>query len=160
MNASEKGDFSMSEKGQQKPRISRLVVGLGKTSRPSSEREEWVKTHYEIEFEVGADVTPDEFEKARKAALQTVETWFSESISKSPLAELNPSELDKLPWKEYKSGHRNAWIFANTKGAEKLLEAIKSAPNGKVEIGGFAYRLSGKDLQFISRTIAQEATQK
>jgi len=160
MNASEKGDFSMSEKAQQKPRISRLVVGLGKTSRPSSEREEWVKTHYEIEFEVGGGVTPDEFEKARKAALQTIEGWLAASANKSALAELNPAELDKLPWKEYKPGHRNAWIFANTKGAENLLEAIKSAQNGKVEVGGFAYRLSGKELQFISRTVAAEATQK
>jgi len=150
----------MGEKTEQKPRISRLVIGLGKTSRPSTDREEWVKTHYEIEFEIGAGVTPDEFEKARRAALQTIEGWLAESVGKSPLAVLNPAELDKLPWKEYKSGHRNAWVFANTQGAEKLLEAIKSAPNGRVEVGGFVYRLSGKDLQFISRTVAAEAVQK
>jgi len=150
----------MSEKTEQKPRISRLVVGLGKTSRPNVDREEWVKTHFEIEFEIGAGVTPEEFEKARKAALQTIQGWLAESVVKSSLADLNPAELDKLPWKEYKPGHRNAWIFANTQGAEKLLEAIKSNANGRVEVGGFIYRLSGKELQFISRTVAAEATQK
>lgn len=150
----------MTEKTEQKPRISRLVVRLGKTTRPSAEREEWVKTHYEIEFEIDAGVTPDEFAKARKAALQTIEGWLASSANKSMLAELNPTELDKLPWKEYKAGHRNAWIFANTEGAEKLLEAIKSAQNGRVEVGEFVYRLSGKELQFISRTVAAEAAQK
>jgi hypothetical protein len=150
----------MNDKAEQKPRINRLVVGLGKTSRPSADREEWIKTHYEIEFEIGAGLTPDEFEKARKAALQTIEGWLATSANKSVLAELNPAELDKLPWKEYKPGHRNAWIFANTQGAENLLEAIKSSQNGKVEVGGFVYRLSGKELQFISRTVAAEAAQK
>jgi len=150
----------MSEKIKAQPRVSRLVVGLGKTSRPNVDRDEWVKTHYEIEFEIGAGLTPDEFEKARKAALQTIEGWLAESVVKSALAELNPAELDKLPWKEYKPGHRNAWIFANTEGAERLFEAIKSVQSGKVEVGGFVYRLSGKELQFISRTVVAEATQK
>jgi len=60
--------------------------------------------------------------------------------------------LDNLPWKPYKSGHRGAWIFADTKGAEKLVELIKESQTGKVPIGEFEYRLShGEDRSFVSR---------
>jgi len=149
----------MSDKTKQKTRIGRLVVGLGKTHRPS-EAEEWERRYFEIEFKIGEEATPEDFAAAKKTGIDTILGWLNEPLAKSPLAELNPAELDKLPWKEYKAGHRNAWIFANTQGAERLIEAIRSAPNGRVEVGGFVYRLSGKELQFISRTVAAEATQK
>jgi hypothetical protein len=66
--------------------------------------------------------------------------------------ELSPEQLEKLPWKPYREGHRAAWIFANTKGAEKLYKLIKESQTGKVPIGGFEYKISkGKDREFISR---------
>lgn len=136
-----------------------MVVGLGKTYRPS-EAEEWERRYFEVEFKIGEEATPEDFAAAKKAGIETILGWLNEPLAKSPLAELNPAELDKLPWKEYKAGHRNAWIFANTQGAEKLLDAIKSNANGRVEVGGFVYRLSGKERQFISRAVASEATQR
>lgn len=66
--------------------------------------------------------------------------------------ELSPEQLEKLPWKPYREGHRAAWIFADTEGAEKLHELIKESETGKVPIGEFEYRLSkGDNRDFISR---------
>lgn len=89
-----------------------------------------------------------------KRILEDIEDYIAKH-SGSPLAKLNPAQLDALPWKPYREGHRAAWIFSETKGAETLVEAIKHSKAGKIELGGFSYKLSGpkeNPTMFISRT--------
>ena len=62
--------------------------------------------------------------------------------------------LKNLPWKSYKTKqtaaqNEEAWIFADTKGAEALLAKLKTKE--KVQIDGFNYQSSGKEMKFISR---------
>src|SRR6266581_4546851 len=51
-----------------------------------------------------------------------------------PLFLIPTAELEKLPWKFDKEGHRAAWVFAN-KAPVRLLEVLDKGP---VEIGEFA----------------------
>jgi hypothetical protein len=112
-----------------------------------------MRDYYEIEFLIDQDVTLQEFKKAREAAVKQINEWLNEKTAPETAKEaLDPAELDKLPWKPYREGHRAAWIFSNTEGAEKLVEALKE--KGKLEIDEYAYRFSGpKDdpKRFISR---------
>jgi len=65
--------------------------------------------------------------------------------------ELNPEDLDALPWRLYKEGHRSGWVFSDQEGAEKLLELIKESKED-IHIGNFKYHLShGDNRSFISR---------
>lgn len=80
--------------------------------------------------------------------LEDLEDWIDASLGPQL------AELGKLPWKPYKEGHRAAWIFADTKGAEQLAEMIRHSEEGKVEIAEFTYRFSGpkeNPTMFISR---------
>jgi len=64
---------------------------------------------------------------------------------------LDPEELERLPWRAYREGHRSGWIFADTKGAEQLREILKEAKR-PIRVGEFSYRLSkGQNREFISR---------
>ena len=38
---------------------------------------------------------------------------------------IDPKEIEKLPWHPYREGHRAAWIFADTKGAEELKKLLE-----------------------------------
>jgi len=136
---------------EEKPKIllTKLVVGKGKTSRPS-ESEEWIKTYYELTLEGPFDVK--EFDTVKDAAEATIDQWLGlREVEKR----LDQAELDKLPWKPYREGHRAAWIFSETKGAEELANMIRDSKNGKIELGEFTYRFSGpkeNPVMFISRT--------
>jgi hypothetical protein len=147
-----------------KARITRLVVGLGRTSRPDLDREEWNRAYYELEFQFSEGTTSDDFELSRKSALEAIELWLSEKAEAPAPAKPSPlslEELDRLPWKPYptsKTG-RNAWIFANAEGAEKLHEAIRKSVKG-VEIEQYVFRFSGPaedPKMFISRNVKAEA---
>jgi hypothetical protein len=75
----------------------------------------------------------------------------------APLFAIPAEEIDQLPWKLYKEGHRAAWIFAN-KAPVRLLELLDKGP---VEIGEFAYRFSGPlddPKKFVSRAPVHEKT--
>lgn len=76
-------------------------------------------------------------------------------------SELDPSELDKLPWRRYNKGP-GSWIFGDIEGAEKLSELIKESQTGRVPIGNYNYKMSqGRDKTFISRTpIGKNETKK
>jgi hypothetical protein len=66
----------------------------------------------------------------------------------------DPAQLEKLPWKPYKEGHRAGWIFSNVPEAQDLAKAIRESPEQKIEVGEFQYRFSGPKedpLLFISR---------
>jgi|WetSurMetagenome_2_1015567.scaffolds.fasta_scaffold11738_5 hypothetical protein len=83
-----------------------------------------------------------------------------------PDATLNPDDLAKLPWRKYHESSPNAWIFANTPGAEALFTMLKQQRDEQhidevpVLIGGtwFDCKL-GKDKEkptedkFINRTL-------
>jgi hypothetical protein len=65
------------------------------------------------------------------------------------------SDFDKLPWKSYKTKQdakpdEAGWIFANTKGAETILETLK-ANDGKAKFGNFECYLQGENQTFIAR---------
>jgi len=140
----------MSEK--EKPKITKLVVGRGST-RKIAGTENFDKTYYQIEFEFPERPRADEFEQARKAGLETIEAWLGEKIEPTTAKPLDPAELEKLPWKPYKEGHRAGWVF--TDKAEQLADLIRHSETGKVQIGEFEYKFSGPEenrMMFISRT--------
>jgi hypothetical protein len=75
--------------------------------------------------------------------------------TKSEPNQLPRIDVDKLPWKSYKtkqpaSPEEAAWIFSNTQGAEALLSIVKSK-DGQAKIENFEYQLQGAQHQFISR---------
>ncbi len=79
----------------------------------------------------------------------------SKPTSKPDTSGLPGIDLNKLPWKSYKTKQsatleEAAWIFSNTKEAEALLATLKSH-DGKTTIGNFEYTFSGNEKQFISR---------
>jgi hypothetical protein len=63
-----------------KDRITRLVVGLGRTFRPDLNREEWKRGYYELELQFSEGTTSDDFELSRKSALEAIELWLSGSL--------------------------------------------------------------------------------
>ena len=130
------------------PRILQLTFGRGKTQR-STEQEGWIKTYYEIREKVIV-ISERDLETKWKALESEVDKRLS-MPSPPPPPPLDPAQLEKLPWTPYHKGHRAAWIKTEQEGAEKLVEAIKSSPDGKVEIGDYLYRFSGDQKQFISR---------
>ena len=66
--------------------------------------------------------------KALVQRLDEIERSFNEMpVDVKAQVFLDPKELEKLPWKPYREGHRSAWIFANAKGAEQLREILKEA---------------------------------
>jgi hypothetical protein len=77
-----------------------------------------------------------------------------ETVS-APLFSIPAEEVEKLPWKQYKEGHRAAWIFAN-KAPVRLLELLDKGP---VEIEEFTYRFSGPlddAKKFVSRAPSEK----
>ncbi len=139
--------------------VKRLVVGKGRTSRPS-DAEEWIKEYYEIEAVIE---DPAELEVAKANLTGLLDGWLS--TSKKPfnptplLPQLDPDELAKLPWKTYKTKEpckpeEAGWIFRDTKGAEALADLIEKQGNGaRVQIGPckFELKFSGDQKQFIGR---------
>jgi hypothetical protein len=94
-----------------------------------------------------------------KGLVDTTKTPPHQTTNQSSQSVTEPNQttqdLDKLPWRSYKSKQaatpdESAWLFGNTKGAEKLLENLK-ANDGKVKLGTFEYSISGQEKQFIAR---------
>jgi hypothetical protein len=139
--------------------LKRLVVGKGKTSRPS-DVEEWTREYYEVEAVIE---DPAELEVAKAELKGLIDGWLSSSkptTKQAPqLPQLDPDELAKLPWKNYKTKEdckpdEAGWIFRNTKGAEALADLIEKQGKGAVvQIGAhrFDVKFSGAEKQFIGR---------
>jgi hypothetical protein len=141
----------------------RLVVGLGKTSRPS-DAEEWTKEYYELETVVDDLAQLETVHAEMKARIQG---WLSDSkpaskpaaMPSQPLPQLDPDELVRLPWKTYKTKEdcrpdEAGWIFRNTPGAEALAHLIETqGKDAMVQIGPnkFDVKFSGAEKQFIGR---------
>jgi hypothetical protein len=98
----------------------------------SKEIPEWVKT------------TLDEI----KAKLEVMDSKI-DTIVKTTMATSVTSRYDTLPWKPHKKGV-GEWIFANTYGAQELLEKLKAAEGKTIFDKTHRYVLS-EDERFIRR---------
>jgi hypothetical protein len=95
--------------------------------------------------------------QAVKMRLEDIlDQWLSvEAKPEVEVPKLDLAELDKLPWTAYKTKEpakegEAGWIFANTEGAEGLVKVMQKC-EGKLELGAYEYRFSGKEKQFIAR---------
>ena len=139
--------------------LKRVVVGKGKTSRPS-DAEEWSKEYFEIEASIENSA---ELESAKANLCGLIDGWLSPQkpamTATLNKAKLNAQELEKLPWTTYKSkedceSDEAGWIFANTLGAEVLSDLIrKKGKEAVVQIGAYKFdvKFSGAEKQFIGR---------
>lgn len=146
--------------------LKRVVVGKGKTSRPG-DAEEWSKEYYEIEASIENSA---ELEAAKANLCGLIDGWLSPqrpaTTATPKRTQLNPQELEKLPWKTYKSKEdckpdEAGWIFTNSPGAEVLSDLIKKqGKEAVVQIGAYRFdvRFSGTEKQFIGRAPAKTET--
>ena len=145
--------------------VRRLVVGKGRTNRPS-EVEEWIKEYYEIEVVIK---DPRELEVAKANLTGVLDGWLSTPRPRklpAQLPQLDPDELAKLLWKNYKTKapcnpDEAGWIFRNTRGAEALADLIEKQGNGaRVQIGShkFECKFSGDQKQFIGRAPVKKSS--
>lgn len=136
-----------------KPFLSRLVVKLGKPVGPG----------FEVEFTFPKAATPEEFQKARTAALHDMREWLKE---KEPVEPLTVEDVEKLPWKSYKEvdeegkkklvgpGH-SGWIFWEKDGGGPLARLVDESPDKKLKLGSYEFAFSGKEKQFIGRNVVE-----
>jgi len=98
--------------------------------------------------------------KTLVSRLEEIERSFKEMpIEAKVQLSIDPENLEKLPWRPYREGHRASWIFADTKGAEQLRELLEESKK-PLRIGDFSYRLShGETRAFISRRPIKEKKQ-
>jgi len=141
------------------PKITKLTVGRGRTSRPSNQ-EEWLKEYYELEADVTDITAEDGLEKARVSLEQKLIGWLSEPAAPQ-LPKLNMAEIEKLPWKDYQKKQPcrpgdPGWIFTNVEGAQELASLIKASPKEKLVLPPYQFSFSGQENQFISRRPIKE----
>jgi hypothetical protein len=134
-------------------KIERILVGRGRSVPTDGPEGEWLKTFYQVEAVLDEGEDP----KAVRLSLERMlNRWLSgEAEPKAKVPKLDLAELEELPWTTYKTKERAkegeaGWIFANTEGAEELVKAIQRS-EGKLELGPYEYRFSGKERQFITR---------
>lgn len=77
-------------------KVQRLVVGKGKTSRPS-DAEEWEKEYYEIEAVVE---DPAELENAKVALKGLLDGWLSSSKPASKPSPKLPFDVSRIKWEK------------------------------------------------------------
>lgn len=140
------------------PKVTKLTVGRGRTSRPSNQ-EEWLKEYYELEVDITDAKSTDEIEKARIDLEQHLMSWLSEPVM-AGIPKLDMAKIEKLPWKNYKNKMpcvvgESGWIFTNAEGAEELVKAIRASKE-KLELPPYQFMFSGKENQFISRKTIKE----
>ena len=134
-------------------RISQLVVGKGKTVRPT-EQEEWVKEYYEVHVVIDDE---QEIPVARANALGMIDGWLSQPVpDHQKIPNIDLAEIEDNPWKTFKSKRpakkgEAGWLFSNTKGVEPLADALKHSHDHKLNLGSYEFRLSGDKNQFIQR---------
>ena len=143
-------------------RIVKVVVGRGRTSRPS-EAEEWVREYYELEIEITDD---KEISVARDYALSLIDQWLAQPPTAPEwIPKLDIGEISDLLWTTYKTKERAkpaqaAWTFSDPtrhdkpesrRVIEELIKAIKASLNETLQLGDMTYSLSGNEKQFISR---------
>lgn len=133
-------------------RVTKLVVGKGKTLRPT-EQEEWIKEYYELEIVVDDD---HQIDVARANALGLIDGWLTKTVLEhQKIPNIDLADLEDHPWTTFKTKEsakegEAGWIFSNTKGAEELVDALKTA-KGKLELGLYEFKFSGAEDKFIQR---------
>jgi len=134
-------------------KVERIVVGKGKSVPRDGPEGEWSKVYYQLE---AVPAEGEDVQAVRMSLEDILDQWLSvEAKPEVEVPKLDLAELDKLPWTAYKTKEpakegEAGWIFANTKGAEELVKAMQKC-EGKLELGAYEYRFSGKDGQFIAR---------
>lgn len=151
-------------------KVGKLIVGKGRSiSRAVDGEEEWKKAFYQVE------ATLDEGEDpvaARLGIEHMIDQWLQElTIPEAAIPDLDLADLDELPWKTYKTkepaepGHsgwmRNPlkWDNFDDPVAVDLAKAL-TRTGGKLELGEYVYRLSGKEKQFIGRRAIKKPTEE
>lgn len=117
----------------------RIIIHKGATISTGQYTNE--RFDYTIDSEVPSELMPgilddvdaviDEKVSKQKAAITT-------QAAKSTAA--NTTDLNSLTWRKYKDSS-GEWLFADTKGAEKLLAQL-TASNGVWQDENFVYKLS------------------
>jgi len=134
-------------------KIERIVVGKGKSVPHDGPEGEWSKVYYQLE---AVPAESEDVQAVRMGLEGILDQWLSaEAKPEAEIPKIDLAELDQLPWTTYKTKEpakegEAGWIFANTKGAEELAKAMQKS-EGKLELGAYEYRFSGKETQFITR---------
>jgi len=83
--------------------LKRLIVGKVKTSK-LGDSDEWSKEYYEIEASVE---NSSELEATKANLSGLIDGWLSThkpaTTAMPKMNQLNPQEIEKLPWKTYKT---------------------------------------------------------
>lgn len=141
------------------PKITKLTVGKGKTTR-RSEQEEWLKEYYELEIELN---DPSELEVAKANATGVIDGWLSQisSVSKTPETKIPNIDLHTLEhdpewrsWRKDEKGNctfpaeegKAGWIRIKNAGNHvlTLVQSMKNQGLERVTLGLFQYKLSGE----------------
>jgi len=134
-------------------KVERIVVGKGKSVPRDGPEGEWSKVYYQLE---AVPAEGEDVQAVRMSLEDILDQWLSvEAKPEVEVPKLDLTELDKLPWTAYKTKEpakegEAGWIFTNTEGAEELVKAMEKY-EGKLELGAYEYRFSGKEKQFIAR---------
>jgi hypothetical protein len=134
-------------------KVERIVVGKGKSVPRDGPEGEWSKVYYQLE---AVPAESEDVQAVRMSLEGILDQWLSvEAKPEVEVPKLDLAELDQLPWTAYKTKEpakegEAGWIFANTEGAEELVKAMQKC-EGKLELGAYEYRFSGKEKQFIAR---------
>jgi len=141
-------------------RVSKIVVGKGKTVPVKGPEGEWLKTFYSVEAELDEGEDPV---AARLGLEQLLDQWLQGEVTgPEDIPKLDLGDLDALPWLTYKTkepakSDEAGWVknpehFSNFDSpvAAELAKALKRAGK-KLELGEYEYSFSGKESQFISR---------
>lgn len=142
-------------------RITKLVVGKGRTRRPS-EAEEWLKEYFEVEVQIDDE---SEIEVARAQALGMIDGWLSIKTV-APVTPAPPTEARKVEHLEKRGKLLGRIVRAKDKITVLPIESLQVktadpaiehflAPR-VLEKLGVKYRL--EDQQGILRAIIVEGT--
>lgn len=151
-------------------KIQELIVTKGKTVKVG-DREEWLRIEYSVKASVD---DASDLEAAKPHIEGLIDGWLTSPANQTPTAttkplpKLDPDELEKLPWKTYRTKEPAklgdpAWIMRETQGAEALADLMEKYEGGEVvvQIGANMYsvRFSGEKKQFIGRAPVKKAGQ-
>jgi hypothetical protein len=129
-------------------RVTKLTVGRGNRNNPPGE-----DAYYEVETEVECE---GELEEARAKLQSILNGWLKTEAQPLPTG-LSPDKLNSLPWRSFEKKGEPAmvgeagWVFADTKGAEDLVEAVKTSKKEVLRLKNFEYSFSGDESQFLNR---------